>query len=136
MPMVPPLRTTGTQPGLPIRGGRKDPLHEDSMSSNTTQKNMTNRYANFSPGSSQSLGPLVTPHGREAIVFGSIFAWRRSFPMQSFDMSDQLRLTGPPAEVETEHLIGAFGRRAPDPQADQQAAIRATYTCIRTPLVV
>jgi len=41
--------------------------------------------------------------------------------MQPFEMGDQLRLTGPPAEVETEHLIGAFGRRAPDPQADQQA---------------
>ena len=40
--------------------------------------------------------------------------------MQPFDMGDQLRLTGPPAEVETEHLIGAFGRRVPDPQADQQ----------------
>ena len=32
---------------------------------NTTQKNMTNRYANFLPGSAQRLGPLVTPHGRE-----------------------------------------------------------------------
>jgi hypothetical protein len=52
------------------------------------------------------------------IVFGSIFAWRRSFLMQPFEMGDQLRLTGPTAKVETEHLIGAFGRRAPDPQAD------------------
>ena len=41
--------------------------------------------------------------------------------MQPFEMGDQLRLTGPPAEVETEHLIGAFGRCTPDPQADQQA---------------
>src|SRR6266446_4371387 len=56
-----------------------------------------------------------------SIVFGSIFAWWRSSLMQPFEMGDQLRLTGPPAEVETEHLIGAFGRRAPDPQADQQA---------------
>ena len=56
-----------------------------------------------------------------SIVFGSIFAWWRSFLMQPFEMGDQLRLTGPTAQVETEHLIGAFGRRAPDPQADQQA---------------
>src|SRR5438093_11134628 len=55
------------------------------------------------------------------VVFGSIFAWWRSFLMQPFEMGDQLRLTGPTAQVETEHLIGAFGRRAPDPQADQQA---------------
>ena len=41
--------------------------------------------------------------------------------MQPFEMGDQLRLTGPTAQVETEHLIGAFGRRASDPQADQQA---------------
>ena len=59
-------------------------------------------------------GNLVGP-----IVFGSMFAWRRSFPMQPFDMSDQLRLTGPPAEVETDHFVSAFGRHAPDPQADQ-----------------
>jgi hypothetical protein len=36
-------------------------------------------------------------------------------------MGDQLRLSGPTAQVETEHLISAFGRCAPDPQADQQA---------------
>ena len=41
--------------------------------------------------------------------------------MQPVDMGDQLRLTGPPAEGETEHLIRTFGRRTPDPQADQQA---------------
>ena len=41
--------------------------------------------------------------------------------MQPVDMGDQLRFTGPPAEVETEHLVRAFGRRMPDPQADQQA---------------
>jgi hypothetical protein len=40
--------------------------------------------------------------------------------MQPFEMGNQLRLTGPTAKVETEPLIGAFGRRAPDPQADQQ----------------
>src|SRR5262245_26940084 len=56
-----------------------------------------------------------------AVVFGSIFAWWRSFLMQPFEMGDQLRLTSPTAKVETEHLIGAFGRRTPDPQADQQA---------------
>src|SRR5262245_61491451 len=61
----------------------------------------------------RGLSPLV---GRAPIVFGSMFAWWRSFLMQPFDMGDQLRLTGPPTEVETEHLIGAFGRRAPDPQ--------------------
>src|SRR5437667_12100133 len=61
---------------------------------------------------------LSCPH---SIVFGSIFAWRRSFQMQPVDMGDQLRFTGPPAEVETEHLVRAFGRRMPDPQADQQA---------------
>ena len=41
--------------------------------------------------------------------------------MQPFEMGDQLRLTSPTAKVETEHLISAFGRRTPDPQADQQA---------------
>ena len=41
--------------------------------------------------------------------------------MQPVDMGDQLRLTGPPTEVETQHLIGAFGRRAPNPQTDQEA---------------
>ena len=41
--------------------------------------------------------------------------------MQPFEMGDQLHFTGPTAQVETEHLIGAFGRRPPDPQADQQA---------------
>src|SRR6266568_176949 len=56
-----------------------------------------------------------------AIVFGSIFAWWRSFQMQPVDMGDQLHFTGPPAEVETEHLVRTFGRRTPDPQADQQA---------------
>src|SRR6266567_271860 len=57
----------------------------------------------------------------KAIVFGSIFAWWRSFQMQPVDMGDQLHFTGPPAEVETEHLVRTFGRRTPDPQADQQA---------------
>src|SRR5882724_10828313 len=61
------------------------------------------------------------PKSVNPIVFGSIFAWRRSFHMQPVDMGDQLRFTGPPAEVETEHLVRAFGRRMPDPQADQQA---------------
>src|SRR6516225_2178580 len=70
--------------------------------------------------SSDSL-PIVSPCRDGAIVFGSIFAWWRSFLMQPFEMGDQLRLTSPTAKVETEHLIGAFGRRAPDPQADQQA---------------
>src|ERR687895_539312 len=60
-------------------------------------------------------------HTTVAIVSGSIFAWRRSFQMQLFEMGDQLRFTGPPTEVETEHLIRAFGRRTLDPQADQQA---------------
>jgi hypothetical protein len=41
--------------------------------------------------------------------------------MQPFEMGDQLHLTGPTAQVETEHLIGAFGRCTPDPQADEQA---------------
>src|SRR2546428_8633945 len=59
--------------------------------------------------------------GVVAIVFGSIFAWWRSFQMQPVDMGDQLHFTGPPAEVETEHLVRTFGRRTPDPQADQQA---------------
>src|SRR6266849_463232 len=64
------------------------------------------------------LTPL-TP--QSPIVSGSIFAWRRSLQMQRFEMGDQLRFTGPPAEGETEHLIRAFGRHALDPQADQQA---------------
>ena len=41
--------------------------------------------------------------------------------MQPFEMGDQLRLTGPTAQGETEHFLGAFGWRAPAPQADQQA---------------
>src|SRR6266581_5570103 len=41
--------------------------------------------------------------------------------MQPVDMGDQLHFTGPPAEVETEHLVRTFGRRPSDPQADQQA---------------
>ena len=48
--------------------GRSTPhasVPDTDLASNTTPKNMTNRYANFSPGSSQSIGPLVTPHGRE-----------------------------------------------------------------------
>src|SRR3954471_11930084 len=71
----------------------------------------------YAPVSERCFASLT---GRGPIVFGSIFAWWRSFLMQPVEMGDQLRLTGPPAEVETEHLIGAFGRRAPDPQADQQ----------------
>src|SRR6266446_8798983 len=76
----------------------------------------------FTKASACSPSSVTHPQvGYTAIVFGSIFAWWRSFRMQPFEMGDQLRLTGPTAQVETEHLIGAFGRRAPDPQADQQA---------------
>src|SRR2546428_10573323 len=64
---------------------------------------------------------IIPSSGRGAIVFGSIFAWWRSFQMQPVDMGDQLHFTGPLAEVETEHLVRTFGRRTPDPQADQQA---------------
>ena len=41
--------------------------------------------------------------------------------MQPVDMGNQLRFTGPSAEVETKHFVRAFGGRASDPQTDQQA---------------
>src|SRR5712692_3639010 len=37
---------------------------------------------------------LSSLHTHWAIVSGSIFAWRRSFQMQLFEMGDQLRFTG------------------------------------------
>src|SRR5216683_2605786 len=65
---------------------------------------------------------ISPPSLRGPIVSGSILAWRRSFPMQPFEMRDHLRLTGPSAEGETQHLIGAFGRRASNPQTDEEAS--------------
>jgi hypothetical protein len=40
--------------------------------------------------------------------------------MQAVNVGNHFLLTGPPTEVETEHLIGTFGGRPSDPQADQQ----------------
>ena len=45
--------------------------------------------------------------------------------MQAVNMDDQLRFTGPPTEVETEHLVRPFGGRPSDPQADQQTGDQA-----------
>lgn len=42
--------------------------------------------------------------------------------MQPFNMSDHFCRTGPPTEIEAQHLIRAFGRRAPHPQTDEQAS--------------
>ena len=46
--------------------------------------------------------------------------------MQPFEMGDQLRLTGPTAQVETEHLIGAFVVARPTHRLISRLAIRAT----------
>jgi hypothetical protein len=40
--------------------------------------------------------------------------------VSNYDMGDHFPCTGPPAEIETEHLIRPFGRRAAHPQTDEQ----------------
>lgn len=54
-------------------------------------------------------------------MFGSIFArWR--FELQAVDMGKHFCGTRPTTEIETEHLIGPFGRRTPRPQSNEQAS--------------
>src|SRR5499433_2002099 len=57
---------------------------------------------------------------QQAIVSGSIFAWRWRFQIQAINMRDQFSFRGPATEVETQHLIRPLGRGSSDPQADQQ----------------
>ena len=43
--------------------------------------------------------------------------------MQPVNMGDQFLFTGPPTEIEAQHLIGAFGGCPPDPQTNQQPGV-------------
>src|SRR5712691_11093862 len=43
------------------------------------------------------------------------------FELQAVDMRNHFSRTRPATEIETEHLIVAFGRRAPHPQTNEQA---------------
>src|SRR5262249_56051865 len=54
-----------------------------------------------------------------SIVFGSFLAHGES---QTFNMGKHLSRSSPATEIETEQLVGVFGRGAAHPQTDEEAS--------------